>query len=102
MSMRDQEKVDMLKARLMADKKSTETKDAESEKRTPNKNTIDSAASVISWVLGFVAVYFSQIALFAKFTSTQPFGFWETLALYYAGNTILKTFLKMIIAFKSK
>lgn len=98
----DQEKTDILKARLLADKKSSRTETADDSVRTPKGGTIDSLANLTSWVLGFIAVYFAQVALFTKFTSTLPFGIWETLALYYAGHTILKTFLKLALAFKSK
>lgn len=100
--MMDQEKTDFLKARLLADKKSSKTESADESVRTPKGGTVDSLANLTSWILGFVAVYFSQIALFAKFTSTLPFGIWETLALYYAGHTVLKTFLKLALVFKSK
>jgi len=98
--MMDQDKTDLLKARLLADKKTTgRDEDKPSIKAS---STIDSIAKLSSWILGFVAIYFSQISLFAKFTSMQPFGFWEVLALYYSVHTLLKMFLQMIIAFKSK
>jgi hypothetical protein len=96
----DQDKTDLLKARLLADKKSPNRSD---EAQSPKPSAaIDSAAKLTSWVLGFIAIYFAQISLFAKFTLTQPFGFWEVLALYYSVHTILKMFLQMIVAFKSK
>jgi len=95
--MMDQEKSDFLKARLLADRKNIP-----GEESIKPKATVDSLAQLTSWILGFVAIYFSQISLFVKFSSTQPFGFWEVLAMYYALHTFLKMILKMIVAFKSK
>jgi len=97
----DQEKSDFLKARLLADKKTNNVGDiTDSPKKT--EKTADSIAQLTSWALGLLAIYFSQIALFIKFTSVQPFNFWEILALYYALHTFLKMVLKMILAAKSK
>lgn len=99
----DQEKSDFLKARLLADKKTNavgDVSDIPGAKKT--EKTVDSIAQLTSWALGLLAIYFSQIALFIKFTSIQPFNFWEILALYYALHTFLKMVLKIILAAKSK
>ena len=99
----DQEKSDFLKARLLADKKTNavgDITDISGTKKT--EKTVDSIAQLTSWALGLVAIHFSQVALFIKFTSVQPFTIWEILAMYYALHTFLKMVLKMILAAKSK
>jgi hypothetical protein len=97
--MRDQEKSDFLKAKILAEKGMTSETDNQSKKpmdAIEKAKTIDAMTSLFSFVLGIVASYFTQLALFTKFSTTVPFTFWEVSAIYLFCTTSINFLSKQI------
>ena len=101
--MRDQEKSDFLKAKILAEKGMSNQSDMDKPTNTKKEmdalekaKTIDASVSLLSWILGVVSTYYTQLALFTKFSTIAPFGFWEVTAMYLFFTTTVKYLSKSI------
>jgi hypothetical protein len=96
--MLDQEKSDFLKAKILAEKGKTPAQSDQQSKQDmlEKEKTVDASVKLLSWIAGAVSLYFTQEALFTKFSTVVPFGFWETIAIYLCFTTSVKYLLNII------